>query len=285
MIKKMSELLRDAEEKNYAVMGIDFLSRPMLRLLIRSAEKHRAPLIAMFPDIPLNFWNMSKSFQRDVLQMCEEATIPVCLHLDHGKTVEVCRDAIEAGFTSVMIDGSSLPYKENVSVVRQVVESARQRGVEVEAEIGHVGSGKGTIEGRSDESFMTDPDEALRFGEETEADSIAVSVGTVHGTYRGEPKIDLRRLREINALVPVPLVLHGGSGTGDDNIREMVSSGIRKINLFTEWIKAYLKATKRFYLTTPWKIFIPGAKDAARFEAADEVLGHYFEISGSSGRA
>ena len=165
-------------------------------------------------------------------------------------------------------------------MTRQVVEVAHKAGVSVEAEIGHVGSNKDNLDGRAFANDLTDPDQAANFAGQTGIDALAVSIGTLHGAYKGTPHIDFQRLSDIRACVHVPLVLHGGSGTGDENIRRSVAGGICKINVFTDIIKPYLKATKSGI--NPLKNGGPGYYQLA---AVDEILKGYFEMSGSLGRA
>ena len=257
MLVPLTQLLREAEEGGYAVMAPDFISRHMLELELEVAQTHNTPAIISYPSLPIDKFKRFGAWTRSVLQLCDRANVPVCLHLDHGKSVEACLKAIDSGFTSVMIDGSSFSFDENVRMTRTVVEAAREKGVSVEAEIGHVGSGKVIVERDKDESMLTDPEEAERFAQETEIDCLAVSIGTAHGEYTAEPKIDFDRLRTIRNQVPVPLVLHGGSGTGDENIVRAVRGGIRKINLFTEFLKPYISETLAYYRRNPFVCCFP----------------------------
>ena len=281
MLVSMTNILHEAEKGGYAVLGLDFLTIQMLKLELQVAEQHNAPVIISYPSLPIDKFRRFKTFTRRALDLCDKARVPVCLHLDHGKSVNACKQAIDAGFSSVMIDGSALTFEENVRVTKIIVHAARQKNISVEAEIGHVGSGKGTVELGKDESMMTDPEEAKRFAELTGVDCLAVSVGTIHGEYKGEPKIDFDRLKEIKKHVPVPLVLHGGSGTGDENIKRAVKEGIRKINLFTEFLKPYVAVTKRFYLSNPLRVLRPNGKSELQAAAIEPVLRHYFSLSGS----
>jgi ketose-bisphosphate aldolase len=274
-------LLREAEDGGYAVMAPDFISKHMLELELEVAEIHNTPVIVSSPSLPIDSFKRYKSWTTSVLRLCDRAKVPVCLHLDHGKSVKACLRAIDAGFNSVMIDGSSFPFDENVRMTQAIVEAARGKNVSVEAEIGHVGSGKVMIERGKDRSMLTDPDEARRFAEQTEIDCLAVSIGTMHGVYTGEPRIDFERLEEIKRQVPVPLVLHGGSGTGDDNIARAAKTGIRKINLFTEFLNPYVSETMTYYKRNPFRLLLPVKKRERQLAAIEPVLRRYFEISGS----
>jgi len=159
--------------------------------------------------------------------------VPVVLHLDHADNLDLVRAAVERGFTSVMIDGSALEFAENVRLTRAAVELAAARGVSVEAELGHVGGSdlECTVHR---ESVLTEPDEVARFVRETGVDALAVSIGTSHGVYRSLPNLNIERLRDLDAASPVPLVLHGGSGTPDDQIRNAVRHGISKLNIYAD---------------------------------------------------
>lgn len=283
MLVPLTQLLHRAEEGGYAVMAPDFISRHMLGLELEVAEAHNTPVIISYPSLPIDKFKRFGAWTRSVLQLCDRTKVPVCLHLDHGKSVKACLTAIEAGFPSVMIDGSSFPFDENVRMTRVVVAAARKEGVSVEAEIGHVGSGKVIVERErgEDQSLLTDPEEAERFARETEIDSLAVSIGTAHGEYKAEPKIDFDRLKAIRERVTVPLVLHGGSGTGDENIARAVREGIRKINLFTEFLNPYVSETLSYYKRNPFRLLLPLEKRARQLAAIEPVLRRYFEISGS----
>jgi fructose-bisphosphate aldolase class II len=166
------------------------------------------------------------------------------LHLDHATDVDLIRAAIDNGFTSVMIDGSALPFADNVRVTRQAVDVAHPHGVSVEGELGHVG-GMDLADVECVESVLTRPDEVCRFVEETGVDALAVSIGTAHGVYRSLPNLSIDRLGELNAVSPVPLVLHGGSGTPDDQIQDSVRNGICKINIYADCRIAMAREWKR----------------------------------------
>ncbi len=275
MLVTLAEILRPAD--SYAVIAPDFLTAGMLRHYLAAAERYQAPLIASYPPLPLDSFRHFRRWTAKLRSLCEDTAIPICLHLDHGRDVTTCIKAIEAGFTSVMIDASSHSLEQNLNMTAAVVRAAQRAGVSVEAEIGHVGSNRSGLEGRSDASRLTDPDQARYFAAETAIDALAVSVGTSHGQYRGTPKIDFERLEMIRAAVDIPLVLHGASGTGTDNLRQAVDCGIRKINIFTDIIRPYLRAARPGL--NPFR-----SGNTRQIRVVDEVLGHYFKLSGSIGR-
>ena len=278
MLVTLSEILRKAENGNYAVVSPDFTSMTSLRFQLEAAEQLKAPLILSYfnhfkPLCPLRSWEKWITLIREE---CGQYNIDVCLHLDHGTKVEECRQAVDAGFTGVMMDASDKPFSENVELTSRVVEFAHAAGVSVEAEIGHVGTAAETVD--SARSHLTQPDQVKKFSEQTGTDCLAVAIGTVHGEYVGEPCIDFALLDDINRLISIPLVLHGGSGTGDENIKRTVALGIRKINVFSDWIVPSQRETARLITENP--------KDVARVAIAQravihDVLAHWFQISGS----
>ncbi|WP_028313612.1 class II fructose-bisphosphate aldolase [Desulfatibacillum aliphaticivorans] len=280
MLVTLSEILAPAQKHKYAVIAPDFISIGMLKHYLRAAEKYGAPIIASYPPLPIDRFRRFDRWIGKIRTLCQDSTVPVCLHLDHGKDVQTCLRAVAAGFTSVMIDASAFEFDLNRKMTRQTAQAARQAGVSVEAEIGHVGANKNSLEGKAEESNLTDPDQAAFFARETGVDALAVSIGTLHGTYKGEPRIDFDRLAAINEAVDVPLVLHGGSGTGEDNLRRCVAGGICKINVFTELIKAYLAATKAGF-----NPLVKGNAGFHQYNAVDKILEFYFTISGSMGVA
>ena len=205
----------------------------MIRTILETCEALRCPAILMGlpgPDLEGNGWYYISGLARAV---ADRHQIPVVLHLDHASHLDQIKRGVDLGFTSVMIDGSSLPFAENVSLTRAAVEIAHPRGVSVEAELGHVG-GADLEETQHAESVLTESEEVRRFVAETGVDALAVSIGTSHGVYRSLPNLNIGRLAEIRAACDVPLVLHGGSGTPDDQIREAVRHGITKLNIYAD---------------------------------------------------
>ena len=282
MLVTLSKILHKAEQGNYAVVAPDFTSMASVRFQLETAEQFKTPLILSYvkhmqPLCPVRSW---EKWINIIREECIQYDIDVCLHLDHGTSVEECRRAVDAGFTGVMMDASTYPFSENVDLTGRVVELAHAAGVSVEAEIGHVGTAEEAANHNKDSarSHLTQPDQAEKFAQQTGTDCLAVAIGTVHGEYAGEPRIDFTLLDEINRLVSIPLVMHGGSGTGDENIKRAVGLGIRKINVFSDWIVPYQRETARLITDNP--------KDIARVAIAQravihDVLGHWFQISGS----
>jgi len=230
----LKTILDRADAGGYAVPAFDTVDHASAEAVVQAAQALRRPVIVMVPEAAFPLIS-AETFFPFLVRLAEMASVPVALQLDHGKTLEAVMRAIHGGFSAVMIDGSSLPLGENIALTQKIAALANAAGVSVEAEIGHVADGEGRFEGSAvDESQYTQPLEAKKFAEETGVDALAVAVGTVHGVYKGVPKLDLERLREIKRYVGLPLVLHGGSGVSDAEFAGAVRGGIRKINLFTE---------------------------------------------------
>jgi fructose-bisphosphate aldolase class II len=212
----------------------------------------------------------------------ENVRVPVCLHLDHATDLDDISEAIDVGFTSVMIDASQESYEENVARTLKTIALTRFASVSVEAELGHVGSGEDYFNPNGLSGFLTDPAKAVEFVKECEIDALAVSFGNVHGAYKGEPNLDYHRLQELNEQIQIPLVLHGTSGLSNDAIKKTINLGIRKINLYTDIISAYMQRS-RMELLHPGSNPITVA--AAQAEGVVDVFKHYLSISGSIGKA
>ncbi|RPJ07090.1 MAG: class II fructose-bisphosphate aldolase [Deltaproteobacteria bacterium] len=228
------EILEPARLKGVGVAGIDVIDPASTEGVISAAEALGLPVILMVPETAFPMLDV-KAFFKYLIDRARSTSVPVAVHLDHGESIETMKLAIESGFTSVMIDGSSLPLDENIALTKSVVELAHAFGVSVEAEIGHVGGGEGSFEGTDvDEDRFTRPEDAQRFAEETSVDTLAVAFGTVHGIFKGTPKLDIPRLEQIRERVGIPLVMHGGSGLSDEQFVSAIKGGITKINLFTE---------------------------------------------------
>ncbi len=242
MLATAKEVLADAQANRYAVPAFDCIEDVMVRAVLETAEARGAPvfIMALQPDLEGNGWAYFAGLVRAV---ADHHKIPVVLHLDHADRLEPIRRAVDLGFTSVMIDGSSLPFTENVKITKAAVDVARPRGVSVEGELGHVG-GLDLEETEHRENVLTEPEEVARFVDETGVDALAVSIGTAHGVYRSLPTLNLERLAELRQACPVPLVLHGGSGTPAAQIREAVRGGITKLNVYADCRQAMARGLK-----------------------------------------
>lgn len=241
----LKNLLEGAVKGNYAVGSFNAMDYISADAILNAAEATRTPIILMTPDFVLTSPHANDFY--DYLNFRIGRTqVPVALHLDHGSSYEMAAKAIHYGFSSVMFDGSSLPVEENIAITRECAKMAHAAGVSIEAEIGHVGGGGGSLEAAevSAEAY-TEPEDARRFVEETDVDALAVAIGTVHGVFKGTPHLDIARLKGIRSQVSIPLVLHGGSGLSDEDFREAIRCGINKVNFFTDVSLASTEAVKQ----------------------------------------
>ena len=230
------DMFQKAYEGGYAIGAFNFNNMEVLQGIVDGCRELNAPVI-------LQVSSSARKYARPayLIKMVEaaekETGLPIVLHLDHGPDFETCKACIDDGFTSVMIDGSHLPYEENVKEVSEIVKIAHAMGVSVEAELGHVGQGDNyAVDGKT---ALTDPEEAKKYIEETGVDMLAVAIGTAHGAYVGTPKIHFDRLQEIKKVTGnFPLVLHGGSGSGDENLRKACQMGINKVNVCNDLMRA-----------------------------------------------
>lgn len=235
-LEKVSTLLKEAENANTSILAFNCIDYNMIWSLIHVAEKLNKPVIAMLYSDHSNFMSPA-AFASAVKDLAKSVKVSIGLHLDHSNRIESTLSAIKAGFTSVMFDGSQLPYEENIRLTAKVTETAHIWGVDVEGEIGHVGVSAKLDE--KDEDSYTTPDIAADFCERTSVDSVAIAIGSAHGVYKETPKLDIERLAEIKQATDVPLVLHGGSGIPLDQLKIAFKNGIRKFNVGTEFFQCY----------------------------------------------
>jgi len=234
----LSEMLAQARRGNYAVGGFDFCNAETAQVVLAETEKLRSPAMLIAAASEVELCGMEETV-RIVRLVAEAINVPVCLHLDHTVDVAtVCR-AVDAGFSSVMIDGSQFPFEKNVEMTRAVVEYAHKRGVSVEGELGAIGANKDAQHEGTGPTAMTDPLQAEEFVAKTGVDALAVSIGNAHGLYARRPELDFELLATIHRQVDVALVLHGGSGTPLDQLQRAISLGITKVNVASEIGKAF----------------------------------------------
>ena len=282
MYVTLKELLTHAEEGGYTVLAPNVFNLESLIAVVEAAEAERAPVIIAIGESRLKDEQLQKYLPLVAKQMAMEATVPVGINLDHGKSYHELVLAIQKGFSSVMIDASMCPYDENVARTKEIVKIAHELGISVEAEIGHVGEGGDYTEAGAKDG-LTEPDMAKRFAVETQVDALAVAVGTAHGVYKGTPKLDFERLDEIHKMVDVPLVLHGGSGTGMENLIRASELGIRKLNINTELLIEARTQVKKELEENPeidYSILLKHGKDAVV-----RRLRTYMQALHSSGKA
>ncbi|MEA2062914.1 MAG: class II fructose-bisphosphate aldolase [Gemmatimonadota bacterium] len=280
----LKEVLDSAQKGKYAVGSFNVISLEFANAILKAAEQEKSPVIlsigeAHFPYIDI------EQIAPVIIRLAAKSSVPVVLNLDHGESVGTAVKAIRCGFTSVMIDLSGRPYEENTAETALITRIAHEVGVSVEAELGMIGGGG---EGNYTPSaatpeFFTDPDLACEFVRHTGVDALAVSVGNVHGFYHGEPKLDFDLISRLRRAVPVPLVLHGGSGISDDDFRRAISLGMCKVNFFTGMSQSAVLAVKESMKSSDR--FLGFEELLSRAGAAvTEVVSGRMRVFGSSGK-
>ncbi|MDK2854930.1 MAG: tagatose 1,6-diphosphate aldolase GatY/KbaY [Bacillota bacterium] len=250
MRENASSILQDARQGGYAVGAFNIHNLETFRAVVDASAEMGRPVYVQTTPGTVRFIGAGYLVAL-AREAAKQVPVPVILHLDHGNSLEIVQECLEAGYPSVMIDGSRLPYDENVALVRQVVALARKYGAAVEAELGEVGGAEEQEMAKSGTGRLTDPLQAQRFVAETGVDSLAVAIGTAHGVYTAEPELDLERLSLIRSLVGVPLVLHGASGVPDTKLREAIRRGISKVNIATDLKLTWARELRRSLTVQP----------------------------------
>lgn len=283
MLINMEQMLKVAKDKHFAVGAFNATESSLFRAVVEEAEATDSPAIVQAA--PGEFDFATRQFYTYVRERLSNSPVPFVLHLDHGKTEKECLKAIQAGFTSVMIDGSAMSYEENVAVTKRVTELAHMVGVSVEGEIGTIGAISNSDEGGVENITYTNPEDVVDFVTKTGVDCLAIAIGTAHGIYpKGfVPKLQLDLLEKIAAVAPVPLVLHGGSNNPDNEIRRACEIGIQKVNISSDFKFAFFKKVDQIIQETGG--FIPAKVLGPGIEAARLVIKEKMEIFGSTGKA
>ncbi len=277
------QMLHRARQQGYAVPGFCVWNAEMIRTALQVAAQHNAPVILMsspgeFPLLPPSVLGRIARAEAQPLQ------IPVAIHLDHGNSLEMVTECLDAGFTSVMLDASDRPFAENVRLTGRAAEMARQAGADSEGEIGAVGRADDiAIEGPH-AGTLTDPEQAAQFVAETGIDAVAVSIGNSHGIYTQEPNLDFQRLRQISKLVDVPLVLHGGSGTPEQDIQRAIGLGIAKVNVASALGHAFGSDLAARFADPDDNLWMP-LQMVKALEAVAAVVRYWLELTGAAGQA
>jgi len=311
MLTTNKEILSAADKGGYAVGAFNVNNLEIVQAVIEAAVEEKSPVIIQTSEGAIEYAGID--FLMALIRVAAQSPVPVSMHLDHGKDLKVIKRCIDAGYTSVMFDGSLLPFAENVRLTKQVVAWARSKGVSVEAEIGAIKGVEDLVSVSEKEAFFTSPDEAAKFVEQTDCDALAISIGTAHGAFKfkGEQVLDIDRLKKIDALVKVPLVLHGASGISpelvekthqfcdqlddcnrlegaagvpDAMIREAIKNGIRKINIDSD-LRIAFTAGLRETIVRDHKAIDPRKLLALSKKMMKEVVRHKMELFGSKGKA
>jgi len=242
--EKTGDIIREAHKNNYGVAAFNAFNYEAMKFAVEAADEVGKPVILQhYPG-----WYDYISFESMyaiVRSLGDKAKVPVGVHLDHCGDINIIIHAMKAGFLSVMYDGSRLPFEENIKITQEVVKAAKEFGADVEAELGNIGSAA-NISDFTDTSKFTDPDDAMIFVKETGVLSLAVAVGNAHGNYAALPNLDIPRIKTISDKIKIPLVLHGGSGIPDGQLREAVKCGIAKTNIATEYFHAFYKTVENY---------------------------------------
>lgn len=282
-------MLKDARKRKYAIGAFDVSNYEMVRAVIDTAEELKSPVILMGLRVDLE--NKGMDYIASMAKTAAEvSSVPVCLHLDHSREVNFVKKAVNNDFSSVMIDGSKLSFEENVSITKKVCDIAHKHNITVEAELGHVtdaivGDGSKLEQTENPEEYFTKPKEAKKFIELTGVDALAVAVGTAHGVYLEEPKLDIERLEELNNISSVPLVMHGGSGVSDKEIKKSIEAGMCKINIYSELLNAFFSALKNELNNLDNMSTWPSVVYEKPLKAMKEVVKHKMILFGSDGKA
>ncbi|MCY8424793.1 class II fructose-1,6-bisphosphate aldolase [Bacillus vallismortis] len=279
----MKELLEDAKREHYAIGQFNINGLQWTKAILQAAEDEQSPVIAAASDRLIDYLGGFKTVAAMVNTLMEELsiTVPVVLHLDHGSSVERCKQAIDAGFSSVMIDGSHSPIDQNITMTKEVADYAKLHGVSVEAEVGTVG---GMEDGLVGGVKYADLHECQRLVEETNIDALAAALGSVHGKYQGEPKLGFKEMEEIAKITNIPLVLHGASGIPADQIARTIQLGHAKININTECMVAWAEKTRVMFENNP-DLYEPRAYMTPGIDAVKETVKSKMREFGSAGKA
>ncbi len=275
------QILAEADRDGYAVGAFNVENMEMVMAVVQAAEELHAPVILQTTPSTVKYAGL-ELYYANVKAAAEQVSVPIALHLDHGNSFELAMQALRSGYTSIMIDGSHEPFEDNIALTKKVVEVCRPAGVPVEAELGKVGGKEDDLD--CNEPGYTDPKDAVRFVEETGISSLAVAIGTAHGIYKGEPKLDMDRLSQIRACVDIPLVLHGASGVPDEAVRECIRRGISKVNFATELRIAYSDGIKEYLRDAP-ETFDPKKYGHVAIDHVVELVKNKIKVCGSANRA
>ncbi len=247
MFNSSKELLNNARQGGFCIPQFNINNLEWTKIILETTNKLNCPVILGVSEGAIKYMGGYNTVVSLIKGLIKDLgiTIPVILHLDHGSSVESCIKAIDSGFSSIMIDASSYDIDQNIAITREVVAYAHPKGITVEGELGHIG---GHEDGRDKNIIYVDINEAIRYVNETNVDTLAPAIGSKHGMYGGEPQLNIELLKELKTKINIPLVLHGGSGISDEQLKEVIVNGISKININTELQVAWAKQVRTFLL-------------------------------------
>ena len=282
-LENMNVMLGKAADAGYAVGAFNILDYNSTKAVILAAEETNAPVIIQTSAKTVIFWG-APAIISWVRQLADSSSVPIALHLDHCKDLDLIKECIDAGWTSVMIDASSKPFEENLSLSRQVVKMARPKNVTVEAELGAIVGVEDDIHVKQQDSHLADPEQAIEFCEKVGPDCFAPAIGTAHGVYKGVPKIAYELLEEIAAKTAAPLALHGGTGLADDVFKKCISLGCAKVNISTQLKYAFIDGFVNYYNANNTE-YNPLTVIDAQFNELKAGIVENINLFGSSGKA
>ena len=279
----MNDMLKKAREHQYAVGQYNMNTLLWARPILEAAQEEQSPVIIASSDRLVDYLGGFRIIASTVKTFMEELniTVPVALHLDHGTSVIRCKQAIDAGYSSVMIDGSHFDIDINIQMTKEVVEYAKKFGVSVEAEIGTVG---GTEDGLVGGVSYADPSQCKKMAEEVDIDALAAALGSVHGPYKGEPVLGFKEMELISGMIDIPLVLHGGTGIPEEQIKRAITLGHSKINVNTECAQAWTQAIREI-VTNDKQIYEVAKMLTPAHEAVKNVVKEKMKVFGTSTQA
>ncbi|WP_126174045.1 class II fructose-bisphosphate aldolase [Altericroceibacterium xinjiangense] len=279
----MKPLLRDAMENGYAVAAFNLVDYGSTKAMVKAAEELNAPVICQTSAKTIKFYS-HKEIVSWVRTAAEDSPVPVVLHLDHCKDLEMIEACAKAGWTSIMIDASELPFEENLEMSKRVRDIADKYGVGMEAELGQIMGVEDDMVVAEEESVLTDPEDAQKFCDALDLSAFACAVGTAHGFYHGDPKVDFDRIEAINKLTKTPMALHGGTGLSDEVFRKAIERGAAKINISTNLKHVFVESFVKYHMENP-KDFEPLRVIDAQYQACKLLFSSFIAKFGGENRA
>jgi ketose-bisphosphate aldolase len=279
----MTEMLIKAREGKYAVGAFNILDYNSMRAVVETAQELQSPVIVQTSEKTVLFWGF-KPIVSWIKELTENTTIPVAIHLDHCKDLNIIQNCINAGWSSVMIDASSKPFEENITLSQRVIKMAKPHGISVEAELGEIGGIEDDIIIKEEDVHLAGTKKAKIFLEKVKVDCFAPAIGTAHGIYKGEPKIAFDRLKEISQLSDTPLALHGGTGLSEEVFKKCISLGCSKINISTQLKYAFIDGFLHYYQSKPTE-YNPLTILQAQYNALKQAVAENILLFGSNQKA
>jgi len=281
-LENMTEMLNKAKEMKYAVGAFNILDYNSMKAVVNAAEEVHAPVIVQTSAKTVQLWGC-KAMVTWIEEIGSSSKIPVAMHLDHCKDLVLIKECIDTGWTSVMIDASSKPFEENLSITKQVVEMAHPKNVSVEAELGEIGGVEDDISVKDEDANLADPEKSEKFCNEVDIECFAPAIGTAHGVYKGEPRIAFDRIEEIAGRTNLPIALHGGTGLSNEVFKKCISLGCAKINISTQLKYAFIDSFVEYHNSHNTE-YNPLKEISAQYEKIKSVVIEKIELFGSAGK-